>query len=229
MEDRNFSHESLSQKVAEYLREEILWSGRYHKGQHVEENEIAERLNISRAPVREALRELENQGLLIYVPRKGTFIPNFDHDDMMEILDIRYMIESRVFEILIKNDLLTEEDFSNLRKIIDDMVASAQSDVPMEKKISVFSEYDISFHQYLWKKSGRRWSLKILKDLYYQLRLAMMQDLLMEQNIELSATMHYDIIQSLKNKDLESAKKMLVKHILTLNREYQYSTQSYQP
>ncbi|KRT36398.1 GntR family transcriptional regulator [Acetomicrobium hydrogeniformans] len=220
MENRNFTHESLSQKVAEFLREEILWSGKYHKGQHVEESEIAERLNISRAPVREALRELENQGLLIYVPRKGTFIPNFDHDDMMEILDIRYMIESRVFEILIKKDMLTEEDFSNLRKIVDDMVASARSDEPMEKKISAFSEYDITFHKYLWETSGRKWSNRILRDLYYQLRLAMMQDLIMEQDIELSAVMHYDIIDSLKHKDLDRAKKMLVKHILSLNREY---------
>lgn len=221
METPSFTHESLSQKVADYLREEILWSGRYHKGEHVQESEIAERLNISRAPVREALRELENQGLLIYVPRKGTFIPSFDHDDMMEILDIRYMIESRVFEILIKKDLLTKKDFSHLHKIVDDMVASARSEDPMEKKISVFSEYDITFHRYLWEKSGRRWSNKILRDLYYQLRLAMMQDLIMEQNIELSATMHYDIIDNLKKKDLEGAKKMLVKHILTLNKEFQ--------
>ena len=220
MKSRNFSHESLSQKVAKYLREEILWSGKYRRGQHVEESEIAERLGISRAPVREALRELEAQGLLVYVPRKGTFIPSFDHDDMMEILDIRYMIESRVFEILIKKDMLTKKDFASLRKIVDEMVASSRSDDPMEKKISAFSEYDITFHRYLWEKSGRKWSNKILRDLYYQLRLAMMQDLIMEQNIELSAVMHYDIIDSLKNKDLDSAKKMLVKHILSLNREY---------
>ncbi|GAB6281229.1 MAG: GntR family transcriptional regulator [Thermovirga sp.] len=219
MRENRFVYENLNRRVAEYLREEILWSGRFRTGQHIREMEIAGRLNISRAPVREALRELEHQGLVEYVPRRGTYVATFDHDDLMEIYDIRYMIESRVFETVIEQKKLTPEDFRKLRSIIDEMVAMSKEDIPQEKKITDFSEYDIMFHRYIWEKSGRKWSFKILSDLYYQLRLAMMQDMIMEQDMERSAAMHYDIIDCLENRDLEGAKKMWVRHIATLWRE----------
>ena len=93
MEEPVFTHDNLSERVADYIRRGLLYSNRYKKGQHMLENEIAEELQISRAPVREALRELEGQGLLVFVPRKGVFVANFDQEDMLEIYDIRYMLE----------------------------------------------------------------------------------------------------------------------------------------
>ncbi|MDY0179395.1 MAG: GntR family transcriptional regulator, partial [Synergistaceae bacterium] len=117
--ESRFSHENLNRKVAEYLREEILWSGRFRTGQHIQEMEIAEELNISRAPVREALRELEHQGIVNYLPRRGTFVATFDHDDFQEIADIRFMIESRVIDILVGEGRLGPEDFRRLRGLID--------------------------------------------------------------------------------------------------------------
>jgi len=214
-----FVHENLNRRVAEYLREEILWSGRFKTGQHIQEMEIAEQLDISRAPVREALRELEQQGLVTYLPRRGTYVAKFDHDDFIEIVDIRYMIESRVFETIIRHQKLTPEDFKRLRDMVDDMVALARGSLPVERKITDFSEQDINFHKYIWEKSGRKWSFKILTDMYYQLRLAMMQDLIMEQDMQVSAEMHYGIIDSLENKDLEEARKKLLRHIFSLWRE----------
>ncbi|MDT8284926.1 MAG: GntR family transcriptional regulator [Thermovirgaceae bacterium] len=214
-----FVHENLGSKVAEYLREEILWLGRLKKGQRIQENDIANELNLSRAPVREALKELEHQGLVVFMPRRGTFVSDFDHDDLMEIYDIRYMLESRVFETIIQHRRMAAEDFRRLRKIVDEMVALSKSSDPVERKIMDFAEHDIMFHRYIWEKSDQRWSLKILSNLYYQLRLAMMQDMIMEQDIENSAAMHYDIIDCLENGDLEGAKLMLVRHIATLWRE----------
>ncbi len=217
--ENRFCHENLNRKVAEYLREEILWSGRFKTGQHIQEMDIAEQLNISRAPVREALRELEHQGLVNYLPRRGTFVATFDHDDFLEIVDIRYMIESRVLETIVVNRKLSPGDIMELRGIVDDMVALAGNDVPIEDKVTDFSEKDISFHKFVWERSGRKWSYKILTDMYYQLRLAMMQDMIMEQDMKVSAEMHYGIIDSLENNDLEGAKKTLLRHIFTLWRE----------
>ena len=217
--ENRFVHENLNRKVADFLREEILWSGRFRTGQHIQEADVAEELNISRAPVREALRELEHQGLVNYLPRRGAFVASFDHDDFLEIVDIRFMIESRVFEKLIEDSLLTFEDFGRLRSIVDDMVAISRNDASVEKKAVFFSERDIAFHRYLWERSGRKWSLKILTDMYYQLRLAMMHDMILEKNITVSAEMHYGIIDCLERDDLEGAKSELMRHIFSLWRE----------
>jgi len=217
--DVRFVHENLNRRVAEYLREEILWSGRFITGQHIQEMEIAEELEISRAPVREALRELEHQGLVKYLPRRGTYVAKFDHDDFIEIVDIRLMIETRVFETIIQEKKLEPCDFAVLRSMVDEMLNIAKADSPIESRNTVFSEHDIAFHRYIWEKSGRKWSLKILTDMYYQLRLAMMQDMIMEQDMETSAAMHYGIIDCLEDGDLEGAKERLLRHIFSLWRE----------
>jgi len=220
LRESTFVHENLNRRVVEFLREEILWSGRLQHGQHIQEMEIAEQLNISRAPVREALRELEHEGLVEYVPRKGTYVASFDKDDFAEIVDIRFTLESRVYESIIKNRSLNEEDFRKLRSIIDVMVALAGGEAAQDEKTAAVAEQDIKFHRYLWKKSGRKWSYKILSGLYYQLRLAMKEDWIKEtyilQDMEKSAAMHYDIVDSLEAGDLERAKEVLLHHIYAL-------------
>ena len=218
-QENRFVHENLNRRVAEYLREEILWSGRFRTGQHIQEMEIAEQLDISRAPVREALRELEQQGLVTYLPRRGTYVAKFDRDDFIEIVDIRYMIESRVFETIIKDQKMNPDDFKKLQAMVNEMVVLARDPAPLERRITDFSECDIRFHRYIWEKSGRKWSLKILTDMYYQLRLAMMQDMIMEQDMLVSAEMHYGIIDCLESRDLEGARNRLLRHIFSLWRE----------
>lgn len=214
-----FIHENLGSKVAVYLREEILWKGGLKKGEHIQEKDVAASLGTSRAPVREALKELEHQGLVVFIPRRGTFVADFDQEDLLEIYDIRYMMESRVFEKVIAGGMLGTEDFRRLRAIVDDMVGVATGDIPVEEKVPAFSGRDIAFHRYIWDKSGRKWSSRLLSNLYSQIRLAMMQDLIMEQDMERSAVMHHEIVDCLEAGDLEGAKAALVRHIATLWRQ----------
>ncbi len=220
MRESRFVHENLNRRVVEFLREEILWSGRLRHGQHIQEMEIAEQLNISRAPVREALRGLEHEGLVEYVPRKGTYVASFDKDDFIEIVDIRFALESRVYKAIIRHKRLDEEDFRKLRSMIDKMVALSGEDAPEDEKTAAVAEQDVKFHRFLWEKSGRKWSYKILTNLYFQLRLAMKEDWIREadilQDMEKSAAMHYDILDSLEGGDLERAKEVLLHHIYTL-------------
>lgn len=220
MRKSRFVHESLNRRVVEFLREEILWSGRLRHGQHIQEVDIAETLNISRSPVREALRELEHEGLVKYVPRKGAYVASFDKSDFVEIVDIRFALESRVYEAIISNTRLAQEDFRKLRSIVDVMVDISGQDIAQEEKTAAVAEQDVKFHRYIWEKSGRKWSYKILTNLYYQLRLAMMEDWIREhdilQDMEKSAAMHYEIVDYLETGNLEGAKRMLLRHIYTL-------------
>ncbi len=210
--------DTLSERVADYIRRHILYTNTFRDGDHILETDIAEKLDVSRATVREALKDLETQGIVEIIPRKGTYVAAFDHNDMIEILELRCMCETYIFKTLIAGKMLKEEDFAVLEKIIDEMVqvsrSSGEEGLP---RSMAFSAKDLEFHGYLWKKSGRRWFCKVLSDNYYRLRLAMMQDLMLESNMEQSAVMHYDIIRALKEGDLADAKTYLRKHILTLH------------
>jgi DNA-binding GntR family transcriptional regulator len=213
-----FRNENLSNRVADFIRRQILLGKDFKKGDHLREVELSEKLNISRSTLREALKELEKQGLVKTVPRKGTFVSDFDHDDFVEIYEIRYLLETRIYEELIEKQLLSDKDFATLRKMIDEMVDITSSSKPLEDKLEEFNERDISFHNYLWKRSEKKWFLSMLENIFYQLRLAMFQDLVLENNMERSATMHYQLIDALENRDLEKSREYLKDHILVMNR-----------
>ncbi len=214
----SFSHKSLSSRVVEYLKEEIFMEN-YRGGDRILESRVAEELEISRAPVREALKELENQGLVNTIPRKGTFVVEFNQEEMQELFDIRVTLESRVFKILIKEKILTEEDFKYLNNLVEEMVKIAQSDEDDNYKILLVNRKDMKFHRYLWCKSNSKWTIKILTTLYNQLQLAMIMDAKKENNLTEASLKHKDILQRLKEYDLTKTKAAIIDHIRTLSQQ----------
>ena len=217
MEKDFFKVENLSSKAADFIRKQILLGEKLKKGEHLKEVELAEKLDISRTTLREALKELEIQGLVRSVPRKGTFVSDFDHEDFTEIYEIRYLLETSIYKVLIEKKLLSGEDMGNLRKMIDEMVELTSSSSPVEEKLMEFHDRDIAFHSYLWRKSGKKWFLSMLENIFYQLRLAMFQDLVLENNMENSAKMHYDIIDALEEGNFDKSCESLKRHILIMN------------
>ena len=211
----NFAPKSLKSSVVEYLRERIFLED-YVGGDRIVESKVAEDLDISRAPVREALKELENEGLVETIPRKGTFVVEFSQEEFQELFDIRVMLEERVFRILIKNNLLSEEDYDYLYKLVDEMVEIACSDKDDNKKIAEVNKKDIEFHSFLWCKSKSKWTNRLLTTLYYQLQLAMLIDAKKEENLREASLKHKDILRCLKNESVKETKKAVIDHIRTL-------------
>lgn len=211
-----FAHKSLKSSVVDYLREQIFLED-YVGGDRIVESKVAEELDISRAPVREAIKELESVGLVKTIPRKGTFVVEFDHDEIQELFDIRVMLEERVFKILIENDLMDEEDFDYLDRLVEEMVEIAESDRDENEKIVEVNKRDMRFHSYLWNKSNSKWTNKILTTLYYQLQLAMIIDAKKEENLREASLKHRDILKCLKKESVKETKQAVINHIKSLS------------
>lgn len=212
--EKEFRRENLSSVVVDYLKNKIL-SGEFREGFHVLESNVAEELGISRAPVREGIKELQNQGLIRSVPRKGNFVVKMEMEDVREIFDIRILLENSVLEKIIDEKKLSEEDFENLTAIIEEMVEIARAEGNEMGKIVRINEKDIKFHNYLWEKSGSKRRVKILSDLYFQLQMAMVIDTRLTGDLDVTAKDHYDIIKYLKIGDVENCKQALKNHIIT--------------
>ncbi len=200
-------NETIALRVMHYLRDQILVYQTYRKGDKLVESDIAEKLNISRAPVRDALRQLENQGLVNSVPRKGTFVADYSSESLEEIYDLRFILECRIYEILTKQNLLSDEDFNQMEKLVDQMGETACRNIDFESKISEFVFKDVEFHKFTWSKARRPHTKKILTDLYNQLKLGMFEDLLHERDLQAIVQSHRKIIEDLRKGDLEEIKK----------------------
>lgn len=209
---------NLSDTIREYIREKIFL-GEYKNKERIVEQELADELNTSRAPVREAIKDLINQGLLYSESNRGTYVLEFTKDDVNEIFKIRTYLESTIFEFLINENILTDKDFRKLQEIVEEMKLIANRKAPYREKVVDFSKKDIKFHKYLWIKSGQKWTIKILFDLYYQLRKAMIIDSESQEDLSVDTKMHQEILIQLKNKEKHKAIKALKEHMSLIKDE----------
>ncbi|AFQ45226.1 GntR family transcriptional regulator [Desulfosporosinus meridiei] len=209
---------NLSSLVVDYLKNKIL-AGHYKEGDHVTEVNVAAELGISRAPVREGIRELQNQGLMKSIPRKGNYVARMGLEDVREIFDIRILLENSVLEIIVKENKLSETDFGKLNNIVRDMELIAEGSGEETDKIVAMNQKDMEFHSYLWEKSGSKRREKVLHDLNVQLQMAMVIDTQLTGNLDVTAKDHYEIIRHLQLADLENCKKALRNHIMTYKME----------
>lgn len=210
----NYQKDNLCSVVVDYIKEMIL-SGAYKAGDHVLESEVALKLGISRAPVREGLKELEKEGIVTVLPRKGTYITKFTLEDIKEVFDIRLLLENNILEILVNQDKMQEEDFKALEDIVSGMVKIANSREDEINKAILINMKDMEFHKFLWQKSGSSRRVEILSGIFFQLRMAMLYDTNKTGNLFVTATDHYEIIKHLRNRDLENCKRALREHIIS--------------
>ncbi|WP_312352990.1 GntR family transcriptional regulator, partial [Aminipila sp.] len=98
MSDTKFSNaSSLTNEIVDILRERIL-KGEYIIGEKIIENQIATEFRVSRTPIRDAFKQLETEGLIDYIPNRGSFAKGFTKQDMQDIYSVRSALEQLAIE-----------------------------------------------------------------------------------------------------------------------------------
>lgn len=211
--DDMLAYKSLSAAVRDKIIDLILFSEKYKPGDWLNESNIAAELEVSKAPIREALRELAAKGLVKTIPRKGSYVATFTESEMEELYNLRFFLELQIYKDLVEKKRLDGDDLAHLTHLVDEMVASSREEASREAILPKFMALDIEFHRYLWEKSGLRLTRKMLTDIYYQILLGIMEDLRHAESLEETARLHYELIELLDRADLESLKQ---------NRTYSY-------
>ena len=177
------------------------------------EADIAKTLGISRGPVREAIKAVEQAGIVTVEPRKGAFVAIFDNDKINEVFEIRILLETSIIEYLIVHKKLVESDFAALNKLVEEMVEIAGGGEDSNEVLLALNKKDIEFHRYIWQKSKNQLKKRILDDLYFRLRLAMLHDTKATKNLLKTATDHFAIIKGLREGDIGRCRQALIDHI----------------
>jgi DNA-binding GntR family transcriptional regulator len=187
----------LGAEVTNALRQAIL-TGRYRPGDHVTEAQIALQMGVSHGPVREALRELESEDLLVIEPHRGAFVKSFAAHDIREVYQFRSAIETAAVSLAL--DHLTETDFEHLERLIERMrQSSAAGD------LDTLIELDLEFHRVLCARSGNQRMYEAWLRLSSPIRLFLTMAVPRYLSPEDTAESHPPIVAALRRRDAEGA------------------------
>jgi len=151
---------TIQHEIVDLIRDAAL-RGDIDLGQHLPEQELAEQMRVSRIPVREAMRQLEQEGLVMRIPNRGCFVADFSEQDVIEIFSLRATLEMMAIELATPN--ITAQDIANLRAIIE-----AQRKAIEARDYNELTQLDLKFHEYICIKANHGRLLKMWRSQYVQ-------------------------------------------------------------
>ncbi|UCE55442.1 MAG: GntR family transcriptional regulator [Desulfobacterales bacterium] len=185
---------------------EAIRSGKLKPGDRLVETQLAEEMQISRFPIREAMRYLEKEGLVQTKPFKGTYVAELTEKDMEELYSLRSAIEELAVRILIKN--IDEKKIKKLESIVAAMVQASEDD-NIDKMISE----DLRFHQTICEMSGHRKLLDVWLNLENQLQVFLTIEKNLFENSYQFVTTHHPILEAIKSRKIGPAQKAIRDHL----------------
>ena len=199
---------SLRGQVFHAIREDIL-KGRYKENDELREATLGKELGVSRTPVREALRQLELEGLVKIIPNRGAFVTGITEKDVCDIYMIRSVLEGLCVQMAAEH--MTKERIDELEEVL------VLAEYYLEKgNMEQLTELDGKFHQILYTASGSRILDHVLSDFHKYVQLARRNSVKTESRAQKSLEEHREILEALKENDAEKAERLANTHILNV-------------
>lgn len=205
-----YQDNSLRGRVFRKLREDIL-SGVYEDQEELREITIGEEMGVSRTPVREALRQLELEGLVTIIPNKGAYVTSIKAKDVADIYHVRSMLEGLCARWATEH--ITDEQIGRLEEIL---VLSEFHVQRGNGDTAQVSELDGKFHHVLYEASDSRILEHVLSDFHKYVQMARRLSVKKKERAEKSIAEHRDILEAIRNKDADLAEKLANQHIMNV-------------
>ena len=208
MTSKEFSNSfSLTDEIADVVRERIL-KGEYEIGEKIKENQIATELRVSRTPIREAFKILENEGLIDYVPNRGCFAKGFTKQDVEDIYAVREALEALALNWAV--DRITEKEIAALEEQCD-LMEFYQKKKDRKKVL----EMNSSFHDIIYASARSRFLAQVLRS-YKEYIDKTRKSIFYEQSyLESILVEHRAILDAIKDRDKERAAAAMTKHLMS--------------
>lgn len=202
---------TLAAQVQERIREAILGQ-HLRPGERIDQNKLAEELRVSMAPVREALKGLEAEGLVLIQPRRGAFVTEVSITDMDALYFTRQLIESEaIFHAV---PYLTDAHFSELRAMIAAMRGATNAN-----DIDAYISLNRQFHLLIYSALNNEHLLQVIRTLWGQSELYRYRYMFVTHDTERIHQEHEGIVAACELRDQALAKERARQHIYLTQRE----------
>ncbi len=198
---------ALYEQVAERLRNRIF-AHEIPQGGWIDEQALAAEYGISRTPLREALKVLAAEGLVVLKPRRGCYVTELSENDIDEVFPVMALLEGRVAAEAARR--ATSADFSRLAAIHDELEKHAAAN-----NADRFFEANQRFHDALQEIAGNRYLAQLINDARKVIKLTRRDSLRLEGRLKQSLAEHRGILEALRLKDSALAGQRMHDHLLS--------------
>lgn len=196
----------LRDVVFNTLRQAIL-RGEFKPGERLMEIQLANKLGVSRTPIREAIRKLELEGLVLMIPRKGAEVADITEKSLRDVLEIRKALEELAVQLAC--DKITEEELTELEEAGEEFKKILKN----SKDITEVAEADVKFHDVIYMATDNQKLVHLLNKLREQMYRYRVEYL---KNTEVHAQLikeHEEIVEHIKAREKKEATAVVCRHI----------------
>ena len=198
--------QSLPSAVADKLRDQII-RGEIPEGAQLRQDAIATQYQVSRIPVREALRQLDAEGLISIVPNRGAIVPALSPADVGELFSIRALLEPEVLKLSIPH--LTEADFSEADAVLRNYV----SELAKFDHVSAWGRLNWQFHSILYSGANQPRFMAIIRNVNNSGERYTRLQLYLTHGVQRANQEHHQILELCRQRNIPSACELLREHI----------------
>lgn len=196
----------LRDVVFHTLRRAILM-GELEPGERLMELQLTEKLGVSRTPIREAIRKLELEGLVVMVPRKGAAVAKITEKDLLDVLEVRCSLEELAVELACER--ISEEAL----QLLESSMKEFQESLSSGKDITAIAEKDVQFHDIIFEATGNRRLIQMVSNLQEQMYRYRIEHLKNPDTYPQILQEHEEILACLVKREREEARAAIRRHI----------------
>lgn len=200
-----YQEQSLGDQIFNRIRDDIL-SGNYTPGEELKEATLGKQLGVSRTPVREALRQLDLEGLVEIAPNRGAKVIGISRKDVEDIYHMRARLEGLAARKAAEQ--IKEEELAELEEVI--LLSEFHVKKPESKQMV---RLDGRFHEIMYRASGSRMLEHVLTDFLHYVKMARSHSVKTEHRAQESVKEHKRILEAIRQRDGDLAEQLANEHI----------------
>ena len=200
--------DSIVDRACQYIQEWIV-TGRFKPGEQIKEEIVSQRLEISRPPVREALKMLEATGLVVRKPRRGVFVPLLTKKDVWEIYTLKAALYELVMELAL--EVMTDGQIHEMETLVEKMEKLVSEDTV---DILKYQKHHKAFHRRLMEIAGNNRLNAFAANLHNQATPFSYKSLHQKDHLLRSVRYHREIIEAVKDGNRRLACSLMKRHVM---------------